>query len=362
MKAYNDKIIPDIGVCRVKVRYRNRPIQTTMEVVPDQGPSLLGSTDCERLGLIMCVDTVGHTTRTLQDEIQLKYPELFKGNGSLPGTHSFVLKAGSTGVNHAPRRVAFAKRPNLKDELNRQMKAGYLAMVNEPTNWVNSMVMTERQNGNVRICIDPKYLNMAIKREHFQIPSKEEILGEIARAKYFSRMNATAGLHQIELDEKSSLMTTFNSPFGRYRYLRLPMGICSALEIFHKTVYQCLEDLDGVCVYMDDIILSGSTIEQHYQRLEKAVKKLVQIGLSLNKDKCYFRQPELPYLGEVVTAQGVEPDRTKVQAIEDMPTPKDQSDLQRILDLVTYMSRFIPNKTSVHAMTSAERNYAQIEK
>ena len=139
------------------------------------------------------------------------------------------------------------------------------------------------------------------------------------------------------------MMTSFNTPFGRYRYFRLPMGICSAPEVFHKTAYQCLEDLDGVCVYMDDIIVWGSTIEQHDERLEKAVKKLVQIGLSLNKDKYYFRQPELPYLGEVVTALGVKPDPAKVQA-------KYQSDLQRILGLMTYMSRFFPkmsNRTSV---------------
>ena len=103
MKAYNDNIIPSIGVCRVKVRYKNRTIQTTMEVVPDKGPSLLGSTDCERLGLVRRVDTVGHT-RTLKYEIQLKCPGLFKGNGSLPGTHSFAFKEGSTGVMHAPRR------------------------------------------------------------------------------------------------------------------------------------------------------------------------------------------------------------------------------------------------------------------
>ena len=346
MKAYNDKIIPSIGVCRVKVRYKGKTIQTTMEVVPDKGPSLLGSTDCERLGLVKRVATVGHETRTLKDEIHIKYPELFKGNGSIPGTHSFTLKEGSTGVIHAPRRMAFAKRPKLKDELDRQLKQGYLAKVNQPTDWVNSMVMIEKKNGDVRICIDPKDLNMAIKREHFQIPTKEEILGELAGAKYFSKMDATAGFHQIELDEKSSMMTTFNTPFGRYRYLRLPMGICSAPEVFHKTVYQCLEDLDGVCVYMDDIIVWGSTIEQHDERLEKAVKKLVQIGLRLNKDKCYFRQPELLYLGEVVTAQGVKPDPAKVQAIEDMPTPKDQSDLQRILGLVTYMSRFIPNMSN----------------
>ena len=239
--------------------------------------------------------------------------------------------------------MAFAKRPKLKDELDRQLKQGYLAKVNQPTDWVNSMVMIEKKNGDVRICIDPKDLNMAITREHFQIPTKEEILGELAGAKYFSKMDATAGFHQIELDEKSSMMTTLNTPFGRYRYLRLPMGICSAPEVFHKTVYQCLGDLDGVCVYVDDIIVWGSTIEQHDERLERAVKKLVQIGMRLNKYKCCFRQPELPYLREVVTAQGVKPDPAKVQAIEDMPTPKDQSDLQRILGLVTYMSRFIPN-------------------
>ena len=141
----------------------------------------------------------------MKDEIQQKYPELFKGNGSLPGTHSFVLKDGSTGVIHALRRVAFAKRPKLKDELDRQMKLGYLAKVNEPIAWVNSMVMTEKKNGDVRICIDPD-LNMAIKGEHFQIPTKEGILDELARAKFFSRWMPS--FHQIELVHDDHLQHT----------------------------------------------------------------------------------------------------------------------------------------------------------
>ena len=76
------------------------------------------------------------------------------------------------------------------------MKQGYLANVNEPTDWINSMVMIEKKNGDVRICIDPKVLNMAITREHFQIPTKEEILGELTGAKYFSKTDATAGFHK----------------------------------------------------------------------------------------------------------------------------------------------------------------------
>lgn len=87
------------------------------------------------------------------------------------------------------------------------------------------------------------------------MPTKEEMLSELAGAKHFSNMDATAGFHQIKLDEKSSVMNIFNTPFGRYRYLRLPMGICSAPDVFHKTLYQYLEDLDGVFVYMGDIIV-----------------------------------------------------------------------------------------------------------
>ena len=90
MKAYNDKIIPSIRVCRVNVRYKNGTIQTTMEVVPEQGPSLLGSIDCERLGLVKRVNTVGQAQKTLKAEIRQKYPELFKGNGTCQAlVHSF---------------------------------------------------------------------------------------------------------------------------------------------------------------------------------------------------------------------------------------------------------------------------------
>ena len=204
-------------------------------------------------------------------------------------------------------------------------------------------MIVEKANGQMRLCIDPKDLNKEIKREHFQIPTKEEILGKLANAKYLSKMDATAGFHQIQLDKKSSMLTTFNTPFGRYRYLRLPMGICSAPEVFHKTMHQFLEDFEGVSVYMDDIVVWGSTEAEHDERLEKTLERLTEVGLVLNVDKCYFRQAELPYLGEVVTQDGVKPDPEKVQAVTDMPTPTNATELQRVLGMVTYLGRYIPN-------------------
>ncbi|KAK2143360.1 hypothetical protein NP493_4554g00000 [Ridgeia piscesae] len=348
MTSYSGERIQSLGVCRVSVRYKKRKIATFMEVVQDEcRPALLGGNDCEMLGLLKRVHLIeaGRKPQNepMKEEIKKKHSQLFRGNGALPGVHTIVLKDGAKGVIHAPRRVAVAKRPQLKKELDRQVKLGFLAKVDEPTEWVNSLVIVEKANGQMRLCIDPKDLNKEIKREHFQIPTKEEILGKLENAKYFSKMDATAGFHQIQLDKKSSMLTTFNTPFGRYRYLRLPMGICSAPEVFHKTMHQFLEDFEGVSVYMDDIIVWGSTEAEHDERLEKTLERLTQVGLVLNVDKCYFRQAELPYLGEVVTQDGVKPDPEKVQAVTDMPTPTNATELQRVLGMVTYLGRYIPN-------------------
>ncbi len=98
--------------------------------------------------------------------------------------------------------------------------------------------------GHMGICIDLRDLNKVIKCEHYQIPTKEEVLAKMSGAKYFSKLDARSGFHQIKLDKKSLMMTTFNTPFGRYRHTRLPIGICSDPEVFQKTMTQCLEDLD----------------------------------------------------------------------------------------------------------------------
>ena len=192
---------------------------------------------------------------TMRREVKKKYPQLFQGTGTLPGVHTIVLKDGATGVVHAPRRVAVAKRAQLKKELDRQVEVGLLAKVNEPTDWVNSLVIAKKSNWKMRLCIDPKDLNKEIKREHFQISTKEEMPGKLANASSFSNLDATSGFHQIRLDRPSLLLTTFNTTNGRYIYLRLQMGICSAPEVFHKTVHQFLEDCEGVRVYMHDIVV-----------------------------------------------------------------------------------------------------------
>ena len=199
---------------------------------------------------------------------------MFHGSGSLPGVHTIVLQENAAGVIHAPRRVAVAKRPQLKRELDRQVQPGFLAKVTEPTDWVNSLVIVENDIGQMRLCIDPKDLNKVVKREHFQIHTNEDILRKLRDAKWFSKLDATAGFHQIKLDRKSSMLTTCNTQLRRYRYLGLPMRICSVPEVFRKPVHQFLEEFDGVTVYMDGTIMWASTVKELDERLMKALERL----------------------------------------------------------------------------------------
>ena len=108
---------------------------------------------------------------------------------------------------------------------------GIIKPVNKPTAWVNSMVVNEKQNGKLRICIDPRDLNKALLREHYQSPTQQEITSRLAGAKYFSKLDVTSGFWQMPLDEDSSYLTTFNMPFGRYRFTVVPFGVTFAQAV-----------------------------------------------------------------------------------------------------------------------------------
>ena len=111
---------------------------------------------------------------------------------------------------------------------------GAIEKVDQPTEWVNSIVIVEKEDGSLRICLDPKDLNRAVKREHFQLPTSTEITSKLAGAKVFSKLDAKVGFWHVKLDHPSSLLTTFNTPFGRFKFNRLPFGLNSSNEVFQK--------------------------------------------------------------------------------------------------------------------------------
>ncbi len=223
---------------------------------------------------------------------------------------------------------------------------GHITKVTEPTHWVSSMVVSERK-GKLRICIDPKDLNKAIKREHYPIKTIEEVISTIEDAKVFSCLDAKSGFLQLKLDDESSQLTTFNTPDGRYRWLRLPFGIRSAPEIYQRVMDTMLEDIPNATAIMDDILVTGKDEKHHDKTMHKVVERATEWNLKLNLEKCRIKQSSVPYIGHLITAEGLRPDLEKVRAVEMMPDPQCKEDVKRFLGFIQYLEKFIPNLSQV---------------
>ena len=246
LTAYHGGDIPVVGKCVCTVICKQKLYHALFIVANSEIP-ILGAKDCERFDLVRRLDVhevaKGNAKyKTLKTE----FKEVFDGSlGCLPDKCRIQIEETCAPVVEPCRKVPFALKDKLKEELERMEDLGVVCKVSEPTEWVNAFVIAHKKNGDIRVCLDPRNLNKAVKREHFKMPTREEMLSNFANAKVFSKMDASSGFWQMRLTEDSSYLTTFNTPFGRYRYLRVPFGICSAPEIYHRTITSHFEHIDA---------------------------------------------------------------------------------------------------------------------
>ena len=136
-------------------------------------------------------------------------------------------------------------------------KAGYGNHKAEPTDWVSGLVLAEKKDGSPRVCIDPKLLNKALKRPVYPLPTMEDVLSQLAKAKRFSVCDVKNSFWHAKLDHQSIVYTTFATPLGRYRWKRLPFGIFPAPEIFQAKLDEAIHGLTGVARIVDDLLVWG---------------------------------------------------------------------------------------------------------
>ncbi|TWW58996.1 Retrovirus-related Pol polyprotein from transposon 17.6 [Takifugu flavidus] len=241
-----------------------------------------------------------------------------------------------------PGDNALQVKGKVKEELQRMVTLGVIAPIDEPTEWCAGIVVVLKPNGTIRICVDLTHLNDYVCRERLILPAVDETLAKLSGATLFSKRDATAGFWQVPLHPESVPLTTFITPFGRYCFHRLPFGISSAPEHFQKRLSQMPTGLEGTVCHADDILVFGTSREQHDHRLSKVLERLQQEGLTLNEDKCEFAVDRVKFLGHIVSAQGLEPDPSKIKAITDMPTPTDIAGVRRYLGMVNYVGKFSP--------------------
>lgn len=341
LHEYSGAQVKVLGKCFLKVKYKDETYILEFKIAGVNSTPILGRQSCERLNLVKRIYSIS-TSDQLPSIVQ-EYRDVFEGLGCLPGKYKITIDSSHTPVVHAPRKIPIPIKEQVRKKLEEMVFQGIISKVEGPTDWVSSITIVKKANGDLRICLDPKELNLAIKREHFRLPTLDEILANLSGARYFSTLDASNGFWQCQLHEDSTDYCAFNTPFGRYKFLRMPYGICSASEIFHRKVYECFDDMEGVCMYIDDLLVYGNTREIHDKRLKDVLERCQKINLKLNLNKCKFGLEELKYLGHKITKNGLCPDDEHVRAIVKMPKPQNAKDVERFLGLVTYMGNFIPN-------------------
>ena len=212
-----------------------------------------------------------------------------------------------------------------------------ISRIDEPTSCCVAMVVVPKRNfETVRICVDFRPLNECVLREIHPLPKVEETLAQLSGATVFSKVDANCSFWQIPLAKHSKHYTTFITPFGRYCFNKLPFGISSAPEHFQKQMNNILRGMAGVLCHMDDVLIFGSTQEEHDTRLH-----------TLNRQKCEFSRRCLTFLGhtngDTIDEHAISPDPQKTNAILKMERLKTPTELQRSLGMVNQLSKFTPN-------------------
>ena len=265
------------------------------------------------------------------------------------GEYTIKLKVNSQPTIQPQRNVPLRLRDKLKATLDDLERRDIITRVEEPVDWVSNLVIVEKANNTLRLCLDPPDLNQAIEREDFKPPSFETISNTLNGCKVFSVVDMSNCYWHQKLTEESSFLCTFNSPFGRFRFRRMPFGISCAGEVAQKMVEKHFGDISGALPVFYDIIIGGKSEEEHDLILRKVLTRARERNIKFNRDKIQFRVNQVKYMGEVVSALGFSPDPAKISAIHNMPTPSCKQDLQRLLGMINYLSKYIPHMSELTA-------------
>lgn len=214
-----------------------------------------------------------------------------------------------------------------------------------------------------RLVIDYRGLNEITIEDKYPLPQISDLLDRLGRANYFSVLDLKSGFHQIKMAEDSIAKTAFSTPTHHLEFLRLPFGLKNSPSTFQRMMDNVLRGIanEYACVYLDDIIVFSTSLEEHLTRLEEVFKRLKRANLKVQLDKTEFLRKEISYLGHVVTSEGVKPNPDKIKAILNYPIPSTTRQIKSFLGLLSYYRKFIKDFAKVtKPMTKCLKKGAKI--
>jgi len=342
LRTYTGEPLQVLGTFTTRVKYKEQQADLPLLVVDGNGPSLFGR---NWLSSITLDWREIKRLSTGVDGLLQQYQEIFKDElGTLKGIYAkLTVKPEATPKFFKPRSVPYALKSAIEQDLQRLLKLGVIEKVNH-SEWAAPIVPVPKEDQSVRICGDYKVtVNPVLQVDQFPLPKPEDLFASLAGGKKFTKLDLSHEYQQVLLHPDSRKYVTVNTHQGLYQYNRLPFGIASAPAVFQETMEKVLQGLHNVVCYIDDILVTGKTDDEHQANLEKVFQRLRDYGLRLKQSKCAFMVPSVEYLGYVIDAEGIRATPKKVEAITKAPKPKNTTELR----LVNYYGKFIPHLASI---------------
>lgn len=236
-----------------------------------------------------------------------------------------------------------------KEEINRQvenlLKNNLIEASQSPYNAPLILVPKKQNSQKWRMCVDYKLLNRKLIADKHPLPRIDEILDGLGKAKYFSILDLFSGFHQIKLEKESRELTAFSTERGSFQWKVLPFGLSVAPNSFCRMMSLAFAGLpaEQAFLYMDDIIVIGSSEKAHLKNLENIFAICRKHNLKINPEKCRFFRHEVTFLGHTCTQDGLQPDISKMETIKKYPRPSDREAAKRFSAFMNYYRRFIGN-------------------
>eukprot|EP00731_Ephydatia_muelleri_P028964 Em0020g608a len=327
----------------------------------------LSQGDQEALWSMVCKvgDHLNDGEKELVFHLLMEYADVFAFNSGQIGRTNILKHRIDTGntppVHLLPRRIPQSRREEMAKLVKDMLEQGAIQQSDSP--WSSPVVLVKKKDGSVRFCVDYRKVNSVTRKDAYPLPRVDDTLDTLAGSRLFTTLDLASGYWQVEVAEEDQPKTAFTTPEGLFQFRVMPFGLCNAPATFQRLMDRVLGGLkwSSCLVYLDDIIIVGTSFSEHLRNLAGVLQRLRQAGLKLKPSKCKWCQKSVTFLGHIVSEEGVAADPSKTAVVAGWPPPQSKREMQQFLGLANYYRKFVKNFAAIakplHRLTEKNTDF-----
>ncbi|XP_053689881.1 uncharacterized protein K02A2.6-like [Sabethes cyaneus] len=281
--------------------------------------------------------------------IKDNYKSIFDKNLSTPiiGFEADLVLREDTPIFKKAYQVPYRLKEKVDNYLIKLEKDKIISPI-KTSLWASPVIAVMKKDNTIRLVIDCKVsINKVLIQNTYPLPLAQDLFASLSDCSCFCSLDLSNAYTQLNLSEKSRKFVVINTSRGLFTYNRLPQGASSSAAIFQQIMDTVLKGLDMVFCYLDDVLVAGRDFEDCHKRLLLVLDRLHETNIKVNFDKCKFFVKELPYLGHVISGEGLKPNPEKVATIQQAKKPENVTQLKAFLGLINYYGKFLPNLSAI---------------